>query len=98
MPGDVAATSCVPGGARGSVEVSWFPGIAPELQAGLCVQAGARACWVNVPHLATDEYVRGMATVLRDALAAAPQVSERDVRSATWWCCVFGEECRVLGR
>lgn len=43
-------------------------GVAPELMVELANRVGADA-WFNVPHLATDRYVREFATLVRDTLA-----------------------------
>jgi len=43
-------------------------GVAPELMVELANRVGADA-WFNVPHLATDRYVREFATLVRDTLS-----------------------------
>ena len=42
-------------------------GVALEHIINLCNQTQS-TCWVNVPHLATEEYVTEMATLIRDTL------------------------------
>lgn len=59
--------------AYGAADGNGDPGVAIEYQVDVC-NAAMTDCWFNVPHLATDDYVQQMASLIKGRIRSGLQV------------------------